>query len=242
MFFQNIVLMLTLCIAFANTAYAQNTRNDSFEKAKRLAATVYADQPATFYCGCPYQDKKVNFSACNYVPPTNLKTRKVPKRPNELQWEHVVPAENFGRSFPEWREPCANSKGKSLSKRICLRKKSQEFRFMEADLYNLVPESRSANRWRSNYQMGMIQGEARRFGACDMEIEDRTFEPRPEIRGNIARIYFYMDWAYPRHGIISRQLRPLFEIWHRKDPVDIWERERAKRIEKLQGNKNPFVE
>jgi deoxyribonuclease-1 len=34
----------------------------------------------------------------------------------------------------------------------------------------------------------MIPKEKREFGTCDMEIEDRKAEPRPEVRWNIARI------------------------------------------------------
>jgi deoxyribonuclease I len=161
-----------------------------------------------------------------------------------LQWEHVVPAENFGRAFPEWREgapACVDNKGNAFKGRNCARKVSATYRFMEADLYNLMPESADTNRQRSNYQMGMVPGEDRAFGSCDVEIKDRTFEPRPEIRGDVARIYFYMDQAYPGRGIVSRQLRPLLEVWSKADPVDEWERERARRIERLQGNANPFV-
>jgi len=74
-----------------------------------------------------------------------------------------------------------------------------------------------------------------------MEIENRKAEPLPEKRGNIARTYFYMDWAYPGHGIISKKNRKLYESWDREDPVDTWECVRCKRIEKIQGNENPFV-
>jgi deoxyribonuclease-1 len=42
--------------------------------------------------------------------------------------------------------------------------------------------------------------------------------------------------------MISRQDRKLFEAWDTEDPVDDWERERARRIEQRQGNKNPFVQ
>jgi len=84
-------------------------------------------------------------------------------------------------------------------------------------------------------------GEALAFGRCDLELQDRKIEPRPDIRGDIARTYFYMDAAYPGRGILSRQDRKLFEAWDAEDPVDDWERERARRIEARQGNKNPFV-
>ena len=59
---------------------------------------------------------------------------------------------------------------------------------------------------------------------------------------DIARISFYMDAAYPGHGIISDKNRKLFETWNTEDPVDDWERERARRIEQMQGTRNPLVQ
>lgn len=112
---------------------------------------------------------------------------------------------------------------------------------MESDMYNLVPAVGQINGDRSNYSYGMIPGESREYGSCDFEIQDRKAEPREAIRGDIARIYFYMAWAYPGHGIISNKNRKLFEAWDKADPVDTWEIERCRRIEKIQGNHNPFV-
>jgi deoxyribonuclease I len=97
------------------------------------------------------------------------------------------------------------------------------------------------NQLRSNYSMAMIEGEARRSGAYDLEIEDRKVEPRPDIRGDIARTYLYMDAAHPGRGVISDKNWKLFEALGQEDPVDTWERERVRRIEQLQGNTNPFV-
>ena len=74
-----------------------------------------------------------------------------------------------------------------------------------------------------------------------MEIEGRKAEPPPGKRGNIARTYFYMDEAYSGRGIISKKNRKLFKAWDKEDPVDAWECERSKRIEKIQGNENRFV-
>lgn len=39
------------------------------------------------------------------------------KRAKKVEWEHVVPAENFGRAFSEWRdgqEYCVDSKSQSF--------------------------------------------------------------------------------------------------------------------------------
>jgi deoxyribonuclease-1 len=50
-----------------------------------------------------------------------------------------------------------------------------------------------------------------------------------------------MDSVYSGRGIISKKNRKLFESWNQSDPVDKWECERAKRIEKIQGNRNEVV-
>ena len=51
----------------------------------------------------------------------------------------------------------------------------------------------------------------------------------------------YMDSVYSGKGIISNQNRKMFKEWDRSDPVDAWECERAKRIERIQGNQNEVV-
>lgn len=232
-----LALTFATVIALASLAHAQNTRVESFNKAKRLAAQVYAGHEKTLYCGCTYKDKKIDLESCGYKP-------RNPKYAEKLWWEHVVPAEAFGQSFAEWRNghpDCVDNKGKKFKGRNCARKVSRTFRLMEADLYNLFPESAELNRLRSNYSMEMLPGEPREFGSCDIEISDRKVEPRPDIRGDIARTYLYMHQAYPGHGVISRSNQKLFEVWDKEDPVDDWERERAKRIEGIQGNSNLFV-
>ena len=108
-------------------------------------------------------------------------------------------------------------------------------------MYNIFPEIGEVNGLRSNYSMSIIEGEERKFGKCDVEIKSRKVEPRDEVRGEIARTYFYMDSVYPGKGIISMKNRAMFEEWNRSDPVDEWECERSRRIEKIQGNRNEVV-
>ena len=89
--------------------------------------------------------------------------------------------------------------------------------------------------------MVIIKGQNREFGECDVEIKSRKVEPKESIRGEIARTYMYMDSVYPSRGIISKKNRNLFESWDQSDPVDEWECERSKRIEKIQGSRNEVV-
>lgn len=216
-----------------------NTTIQSFNKAKKiLLKQIYADHQISFYCGCPFASDGQIIPSDRYTP------KKINSRSNRIEWDHVVPAENFGRSFKEWREggpECVDKKGKAFKSRNCARKTVLAFRYMEADLYNLVPAVGEINGRRSNFRFGMIPGEARDFGKCDFEVADRMSEPPPEVRGDIARIYFYMDWAYPGRGIIGGSSRNFFEVWSKSDPVDSWERKRSKRIERIQRNLNPFV-
>jgi deoxyribonuclease I len=117
-------------------------------------------------------------------------------------------------------KPSGNhSEGEGLSGTQLRREDVDPLRHMEADLYNLQPSIGEVNQLRSNYSMAMIDGETRKFGSCDLEIEDRKIEPRPDIRGDIARTYFYMDAAYPGRGVISDKNRKLFAVWAREDPV-----------------------
>ena len=40
---------------------------------------------------------------------------------------------------------------------------------------------------------------------------------------------------------LSNQERKMFEVWNKFDPVDEWERIKNKRVYKLQGNRNRYI-
>jgi len=235
---KHLLILLISILLLSSQAFSQNTQITSFSKSKKLLLKLYKDNPVTLYCGCSYKDKKPNLSSCGYIPKKNN------KRANRIEWEHVVPAHAFGQSFSEWRRghsKCVTKKGKKFKGRKCAGKMNKEYKRMQADMYNLYPAIGEVNGRRSNYSMAIIKGEKREFGKCDVEIESRKVEPKESIRGEIARTYLYMDSVYPGRGIISKKNRKLFESWNKSDPVDEWECERAKRIEKIQGNRNVVV-
>lgn len=241
-FYLFFVLFFAYSLLAADTQLP-NQKIDSFEEAKKyLEKVIYStkDTRIDFYCGCPYDAKKfVEPQACGYKPKHDS------KRSKKIEWEHIVPAENFGHAFSEWRDgspDCVDNKGTQFKGRKCAEKTNPQFRHMEGDMYNLVPAVGELNQLRSNYQYGMVDGEPREFGACDFEIADKIAEPRPEIRGNIARTYFYMASAYPNIKIMSDKQRKLFQAWDAEDPVDKAECDRAMQIEKIQGNKNLILE
>lgn len=166
--------------------------------------------------------------------------RKNQKRGKYIEWEHVVPAWAFGNTRKCWREEiCTDKYGNKYKGRKCCTKIDKVFKAMEADMYNLYPAVGELNADRKNYKYGIIPGEERKYGACDFEVADKLVEPKEDIRGDIARTYFYMEKTY--NVPISDKQRILFEVWDKQDKIDEWEIIRAKRIEKIQGNRNTFV-
>ena len=209
-----ILLLLTLLIS------SLLSDPKSFSQAKKLLKKQFPSGK-TFYCGCDYKFKGkksyIDFNTCGYTP-RNLVTKKGKKnkRAYRIEWEHIVPAHNFGRQFKCWREghqKCVKKNGKAYKGRKCCSKVNPTFKAMEADMKNLVPAIGEVNADRSNFRMGMIQGELRAYGKCDVEIDfkNRVVEPRPEIRSKVAKTYFYFE---KRYGMkISPKDRRVLESW-----------------------------
>lgn len=198
---------------------------------------MYMDHRETIYCGAEFDAKK------NIIPPAGFTTAKHKKRAKRIEWEHVVPAENFGRTFSEWRDghpQCVSSKGKSFKGRKCASKMNKEYRLMQSDMYNLFPAIGAVNAMRSNYNFVAKVDAKSGFGSCDMRIDNRKAEPPIEARGSIARTYLYMDATYKRYNM-SKSQKQLMNSWDRMYPVSDWECRRVKRIENTQRNSNQIM-
>ncbi|MBD65790.1 MAG: endonuclease I [Halobacteriovoraceae bacterium] len=209
---------MILLILFSSELKAKSLESKSFGDVKPLLAEIYLPYTQTFYCGCEYQKKSIKKCPLN--------TNKYKKRKKRLEWEHVVPAHAFGHSFKEWREAntlCPKKNKKYSSKRRCARKLNQTFRAMEADLHNLVPSVGSINALRSNYSFAEIDTKIKPLCSNGFRRENRKVMPPENRKGDIARIYFYMDEQYPGHGVVSNKNRKLFQAWDSIDPVDIYE-------------------
>lgn len=216
-----------------------NTTNQSFNSAKRmLERDVYFDHRETLYCGAIFDERK------NVIVPAGFKSERYQSRAKRIEWEHVVPAENFGRAFSEWRDghpQCIDSKGNKFRGRRCAEKINIEYRYMQSDMHNLFPAIGAVNALRQNYNfVAMPASTPSSFGSCAMKIEGSKAEPPKSARGRIARSFLYMDYVYPKFKM-SRQQKQLMEAWDRQFPVEPWECKRAERITSLQGNPNPVL-
>ncbi|MGF2615873.1 ribonuclease [Rossellomorea vietnamensis] len=124
------------------------------------------------------------------------------------------------------------------------------------DLHHLRPTDTTVNSSRSNldFDNGGIPHKEAKGNFSDTD----SWEPRDEVKGDTARMLFYMALRYegdegeldlelndkvengsnPFHGKVSVLLE-----WHSMDPVDERERRRNNLIfEEYQGNRNPFID
>jgi deoxyribonuclease-1 len=126
------------------------------------------------------------------------------------------------------------------SRKQC-RRNSARFRKIEADMHNLYPARREVNDARGSMAYALLPGEKFAYSACDIEIDQRKrrVEPRPAVRGDIARAMLYME---ERYGLpLYKHQRKLLLAWHEQDPAEKFERWRNQRIKDLQGNGNPWI-
>jgi len=233
--------MLLLCLTISSAYAADKTdlpnTAGSFSTAKDwLYDKVYKDHAITFYCGCKYDPKtrKVDLKSCG------LEALSDVKRAQRIEAEHVMPAHHFGQSRECWRNT-EKVCGKKMSGRKCCEDKDPLFEAAHNDLHNLFPAVGEVNGDRSNYSWGMIPGEKREYGTCNIEVDSsiRRAEPPDTVKGDIARVYFYMEHTYGFN--LSKQDRQLFTAWAKEDPPDDWEYERNRRITEIQGRGNPFI-
>ncbi|MGV3538494.1 MAG: endonuclease [Rufibacter sp.] len=81
------------------------------------------------------------------------------------------------------------------------------------------------------------------------EDTNSQFEPREVHKGNLARAVFYFYTMHEGQSFDSGKgvpsavgdMQTLYQ-WHLQDPVDARERERNDRIQRVQGNRNPYID
>ena len=221
---------------------------NSFSSAKKkLLKKVYYDHQITFYCQNPYsiqnikgKEKALIIRDITKYTPRNEKTKKgkVNIRAKRIEWEHVIPAENFGRQFSCWREgneKCIKKNGKSFKGRRCCKKVSPIFKKMEADMMNLVPAIGEVNADRSNFRfMDTRENLKGQYGECSFKVDfkNRKAYPANHTKGFIARTNFYFQKKYKLK--LSKKEQQMFKAWDKMYPRTKWEKIRESRIEKLQ--------
>lgn len=137
----------------------------------------------------------------------------------------------------------------------------------KTDIMHVVPTDGYVNNRRSNYPFGEVgtptyssYNDYCKLGYCKTPgYSGKVFEPNDEVKGDLARIYFYMATCYESTitswsggGIITGTKYQPYEQWTFDmlvrwsvlDPVDSVEIARNNAVAKknVQGNRNPFVD
>lgn len=218
--------MLLMALVVPSIAFASHP--SSFSAAKTEAVKIYKAHPVEFYCGAPIKwDGKKGIPDLNAI---GYKPRKNTNRASRIEWEHIVPAWQFGHQMQCWQTGGRKACGKV-----------PEFRKMESDLHNLVPAIGEVNGDRSNFNFMPWNGAATQYGQCQVKVDfkNKRVDPPQNTRGAIARAYLYMSNQYGFK--LSRQQTQLMNAWDKQYPVSSWECTRDAQISKVQGNSNKFV-
>jgi endonuclease I len=142
--------------------------------------------------------------------------------PNDtmINTEHTWPQSRFNRSM-----------GKDVQK---------------SDLHHLFPSDTEMNSVRGNHKFGDVAVPDKALKCSTVKIgtaaggSEQIFEPPVAHKGNVARALFYFSIRY--HLAIDPREEAFLKAWNRLDPVDQAERDRNDAIQKVQGNRNPFID
>ena len=128
------------------------------------------------------------------------------------------------------------------------------------DVHNIRPADSSVESSRGNKEFD--EGGTQHSKCVTCRTDSDSWEPGDTIKGDIARMLFYMDVRYegedegetpdlfledritrksgrqnPNFGKLCTLVR-----WHREEPVSDWETRRNDRIYEWQENRNPFID
>ncbi|STX81694.1 putative endonuclease-1 [Legionella busanensis] len=208
----------------------------TFTQAKKQARIIFAFQRETLYCRCKFDARlRVDLASCNMQSASGI------RRAHVVEWEHMMPAENFGNHFACWREPlCIKKNGKRYKGRKCCEKIDKQFRQAEGELYNLWPAVGLVNSARSNFRYSMLENHTSFYG-CPITIDkkSRRVEPADYAKGIVARANLFMAYKY---GIeLSEAQRNLFIVWDKQFPPSTNEKWWAEAVAKIEGYPNPYI-
>jgi len=125
------------------------------------------------------------------------------------------------------------------------------------DTHHLRPSDTSVNSSKSD--LDFDNGGTQHTEATGCYYDDDSWEPRDAVKGDIARMIFYMATRYegendevdleivdyipssPNHNPFYGKLSTLI-AWHKQDPVDSFEIKRNEVVYSFQENRNPFID
>ncbi|MEC7785647.1 MAG: endonuclease [Nitrospinota bacterium] len=233
-----LIILINGIGGFFNSGYSQELDRSKFqpsslvsrETAEKQLNRIYqlAGKLRTFHCGCVFDKIKQVFPN---ICANDSKVTLEKKTSRTLEWVSMMPIHIFGEPLRCWtKNLCARSNGLKAKGAQCCSEVSPKFKKMESDMHNIFPVVNNLTSIDENFDFGGMW----EYQFCSGE------SPSLNIRGDIARAYFYMSYQYKIS--LSEDLEDLMRKWHFDDPPDKWEERRNDRIEGIQGNRNLFID
>lgn len=238
--------MLKLIIGLAFALLTTQSSAVSFESAKNnLYLKVYDRGGKTVYAGCDWyiskgNKKVVDLASCGLE---DAFPRGQLNRAERVEAEHIVAASWLLVKDGQTRKCALEAKYLKESAREHCQKTDPDYRMAHNDLVNLVPSVGQINANRGNKPFSdTLSGDNKvtyRGNGRTTTITSRVILPPEEMRGDIARIHFFMSEKYGWE--MNQRTTALMTKWSKMDPVSQEELERNNRIKKAQGWANPNI-
>ena len=250
--------MLALCTASAvaqgpngSGTYYRNADGQKGKALKTALFNIIKNPSVTTYAGLKDAYKKTDVREDGYLRDWYSNVTKFEpgsafgnykKEGDAYNREHTVPQSWFGEASP-----------------------------MKSDIVHVVPVDGYINNMRSDYPFGKVNKSAsntkssiNNYSYCGPSqtpgYTGTVFEPNDDVKGDIARIYFYMATCYEdrittwtkgtgakviaddRETPFLSWVMDLLMEWSALDPVDEVETARNNAVYSVQKNRNPFVD
>ena len=227
------IISFLLFLGLALNLYGEPPKN--FRQARQLLLGLHPKGGTSFYCACPYEIKlKSKGLAGLFIPSCPMLKGKS----RQLSFEHVVPAQVIGQRLGVWKA-CQSDKGKKKTARECAMS-DPRFRLITADPYNLFSAIMRVNASRGSRSYAISR--AKNTNHCQMEVRQGEAFVTPQLADNIARVYLYMDQAYPELRLLNLKEKIKFSKWDKLDEASEADCDRFEKILQKTGLPNPIME
>lgn len=220
-----VTFLLSTLVAVAFAEDAETLKTELFKIASRNHRALGYNNAKKYLFGQLHLEKNakgyfIHDLYCNIDYTSGAGPMAVPDQ-NKINCEHTWPQSKFTPGFPT--------------------------ELQKSDLHHLFPTDSKANSTRGNFEFADVT-ENLNLDNCDSSRSGPSvtsggktyFEPPTSHKGNVARALFYFSVRYKMP--ISEAQEEFLRRWHDIDPVDAAELTRNAAIEKLQGNRNPFID
>lgn len=159
------------------------------------------------------------FTDADYNGTPTLGPGMIPKNGAVLNVEHTWPQSKFTNRYPKDTQ--------------------------KSDLHHLFPTDSKMNSSRGSLNFGNVVSEVEQLKCPQAKLGQQengeiVFEAPMHQRGNTARAIFYFALRYQMKMPPAEEAA--LRVWAAQDPIDQKEIDQNDEIEKVQGNRNPFID